>query len=266
MEALMQTLQEGSSGPDVKILQESLKRRGFNPGQADGDFGPATKAALIGFQKSEGLLADGVVGPKTRHALGLARDATLASVIPQVTVAVVSRMFPWTPVDNIAENLPFVCNGLKERDLIDKPMILMALATIRAETESFQPISEGRSKFNTSPGGHPFDLYDNRRDLGNQIRGDGERFCGRGYIQLTGRHNYNLYGRALGINLVENPALANDKTIAGKLLALFLRDKERQIKEALIDHDFRTARRLVNGGSHGLDRFEDAFNRGERLL
>ena len=36
-------------------------------------------------------------------------------------------------------------------------MVLMALATIRAETESFEPISEGKSKFNTSPGGRPFD-------------------------------------------------------------------------------------------------------------
>jgi putative chitinase len=262
----MQTLQEGSLGLEVKTLQDCLKRRGFNPGQPDGDFGPATKAAVIAFQKSEGLLADGIVGPRTQHALGLISEATIESVIPGVTVTVVSKMFPVTPVDNIAANLPFVCDSLKERDLIDKPMVLMALATIRAETESFQPINEGRSKFNTSPGGHPFDLYDNRRDLGNQIRGDGERFCGRGYIQLTGRHNYNLYGRALGINLIESPHLANDKKIAGQLLALFLRDKERQIKEALVDHDLRTARRLVNGGSHGLDRFEDAYNRGDRLL
>jgi putative chitinase len=262
----MQTLQEGSLGPEVKTLQECLKRRGFNPGMPDGDFGPATKAAIIAFQKSEGLLADGIVGPRTQHALGLIPEPTVVSVIPSVTVTLVSKMFPITTVDNITANLPFVCDALKERDLIDKPMVLMALATIRSETESFQPINEGRSKFNTSPGGHPFDLYDNRTDLGNQIRGDGERFCGRGYIQLTGRHNYNLYGRALGINLIENPHLANDRKIAGQLLALFLRDKERQIKEALIEHDLRTARRLVNGGSHGLDRFEDAYNRGDRLL
>lgn len=264
----MQILQEGSLGADVKALQETLKKHGFNPGQADGDFGPATKAAVIAFQRGEGLLADGVVGPRTQHALGLVRDAALASVIPGVTVAVVSRMFPATAVDSIAENLPFVCDGLKERDLIDKPMVLMALATIRAETEGFQPISEGRSKFNTSPGGHPFDLYDNRRDLGNQNRGDGERFCGRGYIQLTGRSNYEKYGQAIGLgnDLLSNPQLANDPTIAGRLLAIFLKDKERQIKEALVDRDLRTARRLVNGGSHGLDRFEDAFNRGDRLL
>jgi putative chitinase len=263
----MPTLQDGSTGADVKKLQETLKQRGFNPGLIDGDFGPATEAALMAFQKSEGLLADGVAGPRTQHALGLVQDATLPSVIPGVTVAVVSRMFPATPVDNIKKNLPFVCDGLKGKDLFDKPMVLMALATIRAETESFEPISEGKSKFNTSPGGEPFDLYDNRKkDLGNLGPGDGARFCGRGYIQLTGRHNYHKYGQALGKDLVNNPNLANDPTIAGQLLATFLKDKERQIKEALIDQDLRTARRLVNGGSHGLDRFTDAFNRGDALL
>lgn len=262
----MPTLQEDSKGADVRRLQEALKQRGFNPGVVDGDFGPATTAAVIAFQKSEGLLADGIAGPRTQRALGLVNDDALPNVIPGVTVAVVSRMFPFTPVDNIKENLPFVCDGLKGKDLVDKPMVLMALATIRAETESFEPISEGRSKFNTSPGGHPFDLYDNRKDLGNQGAGDGAKFCGRGYIQLTGRHNYQKYGQALGIDLINNPTLANDPTIAGQLLATFIKDKERQIKEALIDHDLKTARRLVNGGSHGLDRFTDAFNRGEQLL
>jgi putative chitinase len=264
----MVTLREGSSGDGVKILQNRLKERGFSPGAVDGKFGLATEAALIAFQKSEGLLADGIAGPRTQRALGLVTDDSLPNVIPGVTVPVVSRMFPFTPLDNIDANLSFVCSGLKEKDLVDKPMVLMALATIRAETEGFEPISEGRSRFNTSPGGHPFDLYDNRRDLGNQGRGDGERFRGRGYIQLTGRDNYQRCGMAIGLSnqLVERPELANDPTIAGRLLATFLKDKERQIKEALVGHDLRTARRLVNGGSHGLDRFEDAFNRGDGLL
>jgi putative chitinase len=261
-------LKEGSAGADVRKLQEILKQRGFNPGAIDGDFGPATKAAVIAYQRSEGLLADGIAGPRTQHALGLVSDGTLPSVIPGVTVTLVSRVFPFTQVDNIRENLPFVCAGLKQCDLVDKPMVLMALATIRAETESFKPISEGRSKFNTSPGGHPFDLYDNRRDLGNQGRDDGERFRGRGYIQLTGRHNYHKFGRALGRgnSLIDNPELGNDPTVAGLLLAVFLKNKEREIKEALVDHDLRAARRLVNGGTHGLERFEDAFRQGEALL
>ncbi|MGR9051258.1 MAG: peptidoglycan-binding protein [Gammaproteobacteria bacterium] len=264
----MSLLKEGSTGADVEKLQEKLKTLGFNPGLVDGDFGPATEAALMAFQKSEGLLADGVAGPATLGALGLIEENRQPSAIPSITVTVVSKMFPVTPVGHIKANLPFVLNGLAERNLADKPMVLMALATIRAETESFEPISEGKSKFNTSPDGHPFDLYDHRKDLGNRGNGDGEKFKGRGFIQLTGRFNYEKYGPIIGIGerLVENPDLANDPDIAAKLLAVFLRDKERAVKEALLDHDLKAARRLVNGGSHGLDRFTEAFEIGEKLI
>jgi putative chitinase len=264
----MTILKEGSSGPKVKRLQRRLKELKFNPGLVDGDFGPATKAAVLAFQKSEGLLADGIAGPRTQAALGLIDDDRLPSVIPKVTAIVVSKMFPFTPVDNIKANLPFVLKGLLETQLVDKPMVLMALATIRAETESFEPISEGRSKFNSSPGGRPFDLYDDRRDLGNQGPNDGEKFRGRGYIQLTGRDNYHKYGKALGLGnqLVNRSELANDPTIAGKLLAAFLKDKERLIKEALIIQDLNLARRLVNGGNHGIDRFQQAFKLGDSLI
>ena len=261
-------LQEGSTGPAVAKLQAKLKKIGFNPGRIDGDFGPATKAALIGFQKSSGLLADGIAGPRTQTALGLIANDNLPSVIPGITVTMVSKIFPVTPVDNIRNNLPFVLQGLVERALGDKPMVLMALATIRAETECFQPINEGLSKYNTSPGGRPYDLYDFRSDLGNQAKGDGARYCGRGYIQLTGRFNFQKYGTALGMGnkLALEPELASDSTIAGKLLAAFLKDKERAVKESLILGDLRMARRLVNGGSHGLDRFIDAFRIGDALI
>ncbi len=264
----MTILKEGSSGPQVKRLQRRLKKFNFNPGLVDGDFGPATRAAVIAFQKSEGLLPDGIVGPRTQAALGLVEDDALPSALPRVTAAVVSRMFPFTPVDNISANLPFVLKGLREKDLVDKPMVLMALATIRAETESFEPISEGRSIFNSSPGQHPFDLYDYRKDLGNQGPNDGEAFRGRGFVQLTGRNNYKSYGRVLGLGnqLVNKPDLANDPTVAGRLLATFLKDKERLIREALMIPDLRLARRLVNGGSHGLDRFQEAFNLGDGLI
>lgn len=264
----MAILKEESTGPQVRTLQRQLKKRGFNPGAVDGKFGAATKAAVIAFQKSEGLLADGVAGPRTQAALDLTENADLPSAIPGVTVAIVSKMFPVTRLDNIKANLPFVLNGLKQAELADKPMVLMALATIRAETEGFEPISEGLSRFNTSPGGHPFDLYDNRADLGNQGNGDGEKFKGRGFIQLTGRTNYQEHGEAIGLGnrLIKEPDLANDPDIAAKLLASFLKAKERAIKEALLESNLKLARKLVNGGSHGLDRFTDAYDIGDRLI
>jgi len=266
--ARLAVLGRGSRGDAVKRLQRALRDAGFSPGKIDGDFGPATEAAVLAYQRSAGLLADGIAGPRTQAALGLAESAELESAIPGVTPRIVSEMFPFTPVSNIQRNLPPVLDALAADHLVDKPMVLMALATIRAETEGFEPIAEGRSRFNTSPGGHPFDLYDNRSDLGNKGAPDGERYRGRGYVQLTGRFNYRKYGKAIGLGnrLEREPELASEPEVAGKLLSAFLKDKERPIKEALLEGDLRAARRLVNGGSHGLDRFSDTYARGERLL
>src|SRR5271166_5859579 len=255
-----------SSGPDVSALQKALQAAGFNPGDVDGTFGLGTQAAVLAFQHSQGLAADGIVGPNTATALGLAAIPVVPSAIPGVNVQVVSRLFPLTPIGNIKANLPPVLDALVASTLSDKAMVLMALGTIRAETESFLPISEGQSRFNTSPSGHPFDLYDNRKDLGNTGAPDGANFRGRGFVQLTGRANYTRYGSEIGVPLVTNPELANDTQIAAKLLARFLDDREDRIREALAENDLPAARKLVNGGSNGLDRFTDAFNKGMQLV
>lgn len=272
----MGVLREGSTGDAVATLQRKLKELGFDPGESNGSFGAGTKAAVSAFQRSKGLDDDGCVGRDTLAALQLnlnesaSSGALAVSPAANVTVDVVAKMFPQTPKSNIATNLPFVLKAMSDAGLADKNMILMALATIRAETASFRPISEGISKFNTSPGGSPFNLYDPPTEvagkLGNTKPGDGSRFKGRGFIQLTGRFNYKKFGPVVNANLIDNPELANDPTIAAGLLAAFIKDKEQQIRAALAADDLRTARKLVNGGSHGLPDFTDAFRIGEGLL
>ncbi len=59
----------GSSGNDVKIVQNVLKLNGYYFGAVDGFFGPMTKVAVIQFQTNKGLPADGIVGKRTWHAL-----------------------------------------------------------------------------------------------------------------------------------------------------------------------------------------------------
>ena len=262
----MSTLRIGSAGEDVVRLQEALREAGFNPGAPDGRFGPGTDAAVRAFQRSEGLLADGIAGPRTMAALYGEGDGRLTDELGVFRTGVVVRMFPFTPIEHVATNLPCVIDGLREFDLTTTEMGLMALATVRAEVEPFQPLAEGKSKYNTSPNGHPFDLYDNRRDLGNRGAPDGYDFRGRGYVQLTGRANYARIGQAIGVDLEADPSAACDPVHAGRILAAFIKSREVRIKEALADGDLRAARRLVNGGSHGLDRFVDAYNRGVHLL
>ncbi len=264
----MPFLKQGDSGPKVLELQQRLKQLGFSPGKIDGDFGPGTEAAVIAFQRSEGLLVDGTVGPRTLKALALGGDAQMPSVVPGVTVAAVSRMFPFAPLDNIKAHLPNVLQALVAAELTQRNMVLVALSTIRAESAGFAPINEYKSRYNTSPGGHPFDLYDNMKALGNLGPPDGERFKGRGFIQLTGRFNYKKFSQELGLGdgLINNPDLANDSKIAAQLLSLFIKSKERIIKEALLDRDLRAIRRSVNGGFHGLDAFTEAFQTGESVI
>jgi peptidoglycan hydrolase-like protein with peptidoglycan-binding domain len=275
----MPVLKVGSSGPEVEALQQKLKDEGFDPGLVDGDFGLGTEAAVIAFQKSEGLTPDGIAGPHTRAAFkpigAPAPKAPPAPIVTgavditgAVTVAKVSKMCPGAPLGNIKANLPPILEALRTLGLGDKPMVLMAIATIRAETAGFEPISEFKSRFNTSPQGHPFDLYDSRKDLGNRGAPDGANFKGRGFVQLTGRFNYEKLDGQLGLSgrLVANTELANDPTIAAEILARFLTDVEAPIRAALQGGKLKKARKLVNGGTHGLQEFEEAFDTGNRII
>jgi hypothetical protein len=185
-------------------------------------------------------------------------------LLSRITADAVKKMFPQTPLRNIQANLPFVLDGLHAVGLTDRDMVLMALATIRAETEGFLPINEGVSHLNTAV--TPFDKYNGRANLGNNQPGDGPRFKGRGYVQLTGRANYTAIGHEIGIDLAGSPQLANDPHIAGRILAQFLFDHKRTIRAALAARNMAAARRAVNGGSNGLDRFTDAFNKGQDAL
>ena len=56
--------------PAGKDIQAALKNAGFDPGKIDGKMGPRTRQAIKDFQKSKGLVPDGVVGPKTWNLLG----------------------------------------------------------------------------------------------------------------------------------------------------------------------------------------------------
>ena len=171
---------------------------------------------------------------------------------------------------NIRIYLPLILQALRDKQLNDTDMIMMAIGTVRAEASGFKPIDEGISKYNTSAKGtagrHGFDLYDLRDDIGNAEVGDGALYKGRGFVQLTGKSNYISIGAKLGVNLRDNPDLANDPQTAAKILAEFLKSHEAAIRTALMTNNLALARKKVNGGSHGLHEFTQSFAAGRKYL
>jgi hypothetical protein len=120
------------------------------------------------------------------------------------------------------------------------PEISYALATIYHETAfTMQPITERGPK-------SYFNKYDGRRDLGNTQPGDGFRYRGRGYVQLTGRKNYTHYG------IQDDPDKALEHETAFAVMADGMK-KGRYTGKKLSDFisdtgkDYRNARKIING-------------------
>jgi peptidoglycan hydrolase-like protein with peptidoglycan-binding domain len=63
--------EQGKSKQQVKMMQEALKGKGYDPGAIDGAMGPRTSAALREFQQSEGLRVTGRLDTETRSKLGM---------------------------------------------------------------------------------------------------------------------------------------------------------------------------------------------------
>ncbi|MBD8529569.1 MULTISPECIES: hypothetical protein [unclassified Massilia] len=210
---------------------------------------------------------------------------------------IVLAMFPESSSQkNVVKYYPLVEQALNDAGLIDVKMKLVAYATIRAETAGFRPIEEDESRLNTLRPvdvsnisdsqlrdignvmttlvsqyrlDNKFGLYDyrNRGSLGNNAHGDGEKYKGRGFIQLTGKGNYTDFSKLLSLpDLLTNPDRALEPEIAARILAAFIKKARTKIQKAILLDDLKAARRAVNGGEHGLDRFLEAYNRGNQLV
>lgn len=86
--------------------------------------------------------------------------------------------------------------------------------------------------------------------MGNKDAGDGFKFRGRGFTQLTGRDNYEMAGKALGIDLVNNPELAASPEIASKIA--IWKWQQSGASRAAKAGDIAGARKAINGGDIGL--------------
>jgi hypothetical protein len=262
-----QLLMRGSRGEPVGRLKRAVAAElgpeaALFPGLANDDdaMDADTEAALRRWQSGTGLVADGIAGPHCFTLLGLRAPVPLA-IKPDLPA--VRLMFPQTKPSNIVRYLPYVTDALEALGLTDRAMVLAALGTIRAETAGFVPIAEYPSRLNTLPGQGAFSAYEPGtrigQALGNARPGDGARYRGRGFVQLTGADNYERYTLASGIDLVGQPDLANAPEVAAVLLAMFLADRAPAMRSAIARGNYAAARKLVNGGSHGLDAFRSVF-------
>jgi len=112
-------------------------------------------------------------------------------------------------------------------------------------------------------GQHP---YEGRLDLGNTVPGDGERYDGRGYLQLVGRHNYRKYSEAAGVDLEADPDRAEEPAVAAAVLAAYFAERAGKILPAIERRDYRTVRRLVSGGLHAHAKIQKRLPAYERAL
>jgi len=157
------------------------------------------------------------------------------------------------PLPNVRANWPLLEAALDRRGIHSTPTAVATIATVAVETGNFWPVKERGGP------GYLTDLYEGRVDLGNNQPGDGARFRGRGFVQITGRVNYTRYAAETGHDLVGNPDLAMDPAVAADILALYFAD--RHVPLAANAQNWPLVRRKVNGGMNNWDRFIDAVGK-----
>ena len=106
--------------------------------------------------------------------------------------------------------------------------------------------------------------YEGRSDLGNTRPGDGQKFRGRGLIQITGRGNYQHLKDSLGVDVVNNPILLEQKPLAARSAAWWWANNG--CNEIADTGDFERLTRRINGGINGLADRLDRWDRAKRVL
>jgi len=127
-------------------------------------------------------------------------------------------------------------NGLLLFGIYSDLTMIGAMATARVEVGREFPLCAEKTD----------GLYlEGRADLGNTQKGDGFKFRGRGWVQLTGKYNYDFFGRMINENLIADPEMALEPGQAGMLLAAFFKSKN--IPAMCEKLDWYSVRKTING-------------------
>ena len=287
----MSTLRRGDEGPLVTKLQLKL---GVD---AIGKFGPKTEAALIAWQKANGLQGDGIAGPFTLAKLGI-------EALPQAPVATLPHVTAPTPAVAIPDNSGFKLHNLKghipdavivqipdtaARFGITTPLRLAHfLAQCGHESGGFKAVRENLNysakglmgifkkyfpnaklalQYERKPEKIASLVYANRMGNGSEASADGFTYRGRGYIQLTGKSNYSLFDKTVPEDITANPDLVATKYPLASAAFFFNNNKLWAICDKGADVATVTAvTKRVNGGTIGLPDRIKHFNEYYKLL
>lgn len=292
----MPTLKQGLSGPDVQDVQQKLKDLGFDPNGVDGNFGPGTRAAVIAFQQSKGLQADGVVGPATLAALqaaagqstaagsgaspgatanagagsnssaagtGSASNLNLAALAGKVPQAVIDQIPETAAKFGITTNLRlahFLAQCALESmnfTAVVENLNYSAQRLLQVFPKYFKNVDVNAYARNPQKIGSR--VYANRMGNGDEASGDGFKYRGRGYIQLTGKNNYQSFTNHIGEDCVANPDLVATKYPLASAGFFFNSNNIWAIcDQGASDAVVTNVTKRVNGGTHGLaDRLQN---------
>ena len=263
-------LKNGSSGPEVKQLQEKLGLA------ADGQFGPGTEAKVKEWQAANGLTADGIVGPASWSKLmgGAPAPAAAPVAIPasQFKLANLKGHVPDTVISQIPDTAA--------KFGITTPLRLAHfLAQCGHESGGFKAVQENLNYgakglrgifakyFQTDAKALEYErkpekianlVYGNRMGNGAEATGEGYKFRGRGYIQLTGKENYSRFDKTVDEDIVSNPDLVATKYPLASAAFFFQSNGLWAIcDKGADDATVTSVTKRVNGGTIGLaDRLE----------
>ena len=271
-------LKNGSKGEDVKKLQVKLGV------EAIGTFGPKTEAAVKSWQKSNGLTDNGIVEVEMWNKLFGNSVITEDKVItPTVNGLKLDKLKGHIP-DSVISQIP---ETAAKFNITNNLRLAHFLAQCGHESGGFKAVSENLNysasglknifakyfpgnlseSYARQPQKIASRVYGGRMGNGSEETGDGFKFRGRGYIQLTGKNNYINFAKFIGEDTMNNPDLVATKYPLASAAFFFDSNKLWSICDRGADTATVTAvTKRVNGGTIGLaDRIKH-FNEYYKLL
>ncbi|XGV98783.1 MAG: glycoside hydrolase family 19 protein [Leptolyngbya sp. BL-A-14] len=181
---------------------------------------------------------------------GLFPTSTMLLLTAQQILAIA----PDASTSRINSLTPFLNRTMVEYNVSTPLRQAHFLAQVAHESDRFNALEEYASG----------EDYEGRDDLGNIYSGDGVRYKGRGLIQVTGRTNYEACGRALGVDLINNPTKLASPELASRSAGWFWATN--QLNGDADNDDVRTVTRVINGGYNGLDDRIQLLQAAKRVL